>query len=98
MCFSQPRALGAMVNTPRATRSAALLAVLAMAGVFAVTATLLARDLGAVFFAFVFVFVLAFSGWFVLTRRRLGRLLGSLGVLLGIAGLVGFVEEQSLFL
>jgi diacylglycerol kinase family enzyme len=47
-----------------------------------------------VLFGFVFVFILAFSGWFVLTRRRIRRWLGVLGVLLGISGLIGFFETH----
>jgi diacylglycerol kinase family enzyme len=82
----------------RWARPAAVVALLAMVSVFAIPVVLLMRDVGAVFFAFVFLFVLAFSGWFVLTRRRLGRVLGLLGVLLGISGLMGFVEHQWLFL
>ena len=75
-----------------------MFALAAMLSVFAITVLLLLRDIGAVFFAFFFVFVLAFSGWFVLTRRRFGRLLGTLGVLVGIAGIAGFVEAQYTFL
>ena len=79
-------------------RGAAILAVLAMGAVLGLVIWAVAREFGAVLFAFVFVFILAFSGWFVLTRRRVGRVLGVLGVLLGISGLVGFAETHWLLM
>ena len=75
-------------------RGAALLAVLTMGTILGLVLWQLAREFGAVLFGFVFVFILAFSGWFVLTRRRTGRALGVVGVLLGISGLVGFFETH----
>jgi diacylglycerol kinase family enzyme len=40
------------------------------------------------------VFVLAFSAWFVLTRRGLARWLAVPGALLGVTGLINFVGEH----
>ena len=58
----------------------------------------LVREPGAVFFAFVFVFLLAFSAWFVLTRRRIGRVLGIIGVFVTLLGLIGFAGKHGLLL
>lgn len=79
-------------------RGAALVAVLAMGSILGLVVWAVAREFGAVFFLFVFVFILAFSGWFVLTRRRMGRVLGVLGVLFGISGLIGFFETHYVLL
>src|SRR4029450_3741584 len=79
-------------------RGAALVAVIAMGVVLGTIAWAVVRELGAVFFAFVFVFLFAFSAWFVLTRRRIGPVLGLLGVLFSIMGLVGFAGEHGLLL
>lgn len=79
-------------------RGAALVAVIAMGVVLGTIAWAVVRELGAVFFAFVFVFLLAFSAWFVLTRRHIGRVLGLLGVIFSIMGLVGFAGEHGLLL
>lgn len=69
-----------------------------MVALFLLTIALILRDVGAVFFAFVFVFVAGFSGWFVLTRRRLKRWLGVAGLVVAVLGLAGFVQHQYLFL
>ena len=79
-------------------RGAALLAVLGMGSVLGLVLWALVRETGGVFFAFVFVFLLAFSGWFVLTRRRIGRVLGAIGVALSIWPLVGFAGTHGLLL
>jgi diacylglycerol kinase family enzyme len=79
-------------------RAAALLAVSAMGFILGLILWQIAREFGGVLFGFVFLFVLTFSGWFVVTRRRVGRVLGSLGVLLGISGLVGFFETHYVWL
>src|SRR5829696_8452555 len=62
-----------------ACRASAVVALAAMVGLFVLAVALILRDAGAVFFAFVFVFLAGFSGWFVLTRRRLKRWLGFVG-------------------
>jgi diacylglycerol kinase family enzyme len=90
-----------MTKAPQPTRwarPAAVLALVAMVGVFAIAVAGITREFGAVFFAFAFVFLLAFSGWFVLTRRRVGRVLGFIGVFVAISGLIGFVETHLLLL
>lgn len=79
-------------------RGAALLAVLVMGSILGLILWQLAHEFGGLLFGFVFVFILAFSGWFVVTRRRLGRVLGSFGVLLGIAGVLGFFETHYVWL
>jgi diacylglycerol kinase family enzyme len=79
-------------------RGAALVAVLAMGTILGLVLWQVAREFGGVLFGFVFVFILAFSGWFVLTRRRIGRGLGVLGVLLGISGVIGFFETHYVWL
>jgi diacylglycerol kinase family enzyme len=73
---------------------AAIVALLAAVGVLAIFASAALEDLGDVLLAFVFVFVVAFSGWFGLTRRGFVRLLGLPGVLLGLAGMIGFVGDH----
>ena len=79
-------------------RAAALIAVFGMGSVLGLVLWALVRETGAVFFAFVFVFLLAFSGWFVLTRRRIGRVLGIIGVFLSTLPLIGFAETHGLLL
>jgi diacylglycerol kinase family enzyme len=79
-------------------RAAALLAVSAMGFILGLVLWQMAREFGAVLFGFIFLFILAFSAWFVLTRRRLGRVLGVLGVLLGISGVLGFFETHYVWL
>jgi diacylglycerol kinase family enzyme len=53
-----------------------------------------ASDIGDLLVALLCVFIIAFSGWFVLTRRGLVRLLGTFGVLFGVAELVGYFFTQ----
>src|SRR6266508_374875 len=53
-------------------------------------------QLAAVVALIALVGLLAFSGWFVLTRRHLARLLGLPGVLLGLSGMIGFVGGHPL--
>ena len=72
----------------RWARPAALVALLALVGSVWVFASEVALEIGGLVAALLCVFVVAFSGWFVLTRRGLVRLLGTLGVLFGISGLV----------
>ena len=79
-------------------RGAALLAVSSMGFILGLVLWQIAREFGAILFGFVFVFILAFSGWFVLTRRRVKRALGVLGVLLGISGVIGFFETHYVWL
>lgn len=79
-----------------ACRASAVVALAAMVGLFVLAVALILRDAGAVFFAFVFVFVAGFSGWFVLTRRRLKRWLGVVGLVVAFLGLLGFVQHQYL--
>jgi diacylglycerol kinase family enzyme len=73
---------------------AAIVALLSALGVLVIFASAVAEDLVDVVLAFVSVFVVAFSGWFVLTRRGVRRLLGVPGVLLGLAGMIGFVGDH----
>ena len=79
-----------------ACRVAAVIALTAAATLFLVALVGISRDLGAVFFAFLFVFLLAFSAWFVLTRRRLKRWLGVAGMLVALSGLSGFAQHHYL--
>jgi diacylglycerol kinase family enzyme len=81
-------------DTQVTARGAALVAVLAMGSILGLILWAVAREFGAVLFLFVFVFLFAFSGWYVLTHRRFGRILGVLGVFLGISGLIGFFETH----
>jgi diacylglycerol kinase family enzyme len=80
------------------TRGAALIAVFGMGSVLGLVLWALVRETGAVFFAFVFVFLFAFSGWFVLTRRRIGRVLGVIGLVASTLPLVGFADTHGLLL
>ena len=75
-------------------RGAALVAISAMGTVLGIVIWAASRETGAFLGAFTFVFIFAFSGWFVLTHRRLGRALGVLGMAVGISGLTGFVQHQ----
>ena len=75
-------------------RAAAILALVAMSAVFVFVFSAVTNDIGAFFFAFVFVFIVAFSGWFVVTRQGMARLLGTGGVLVAFLGLLGFVQHQ----
>ena len=79
-------------------RGAALVAMLAMGSILGLVLSAIARDVTSVFSVFIFVFILAFSAWFVLTRGWVGRVLGSLGVLLGISGVIGFLEMHWMWL
>jgi diacylglycerol kinase family enzyme len=79
-------------------RAAALVAISAMGAVLGIVLWAAARETGAFMGAFIFVFIFAFSGWFVLTRRRLWRVLGALGMFVGLSGLAGFVQHQFLLL
>ena len=67
---------------------AALVALIALGGVLAITVYAVITAAGDL--------LLAFSAWFVLTRRHLARLLGLPGVLLGLLGMIGFVGGHPL--
>jgi diacylglycerol kinase family enzyme len=84
------------VSSPpgRVGQLAAIVALFAAVGVLVIFASAVVEDLGDVLLAFVSVFVVAFSGWFVLTRRGVRRLLGVPGVLLGLGGMIGFVGDH----
>jgi diacylglycerol kinase family enzyme len=89
--------LGRGATAPHSTsraRLAAVIALMAAVGVVAVVVSAVAEDLGTLLAPVVFVFVIAFSGWFVLIRRGLARLLGVPGLLLGLAGFITFVGEN----
>src|SRR6266508_2994689 len=75
---------------------AAVVALMALGGVLAITAHAVITAAGDLLLALASVFLLAFSGWFVLTRRHLARLLGLPGVLLGLSGMIGFVGGHPL--
>ena len=77
---------------------AAVGALVALAGALTIVVATVAEDLGDLLIALACVFVLAFSGWYVLTRRGPMRLLGVPGALLGLAGLIGFVSAHALTL
>jgi diacylglycerol kinase family enzyme len=79
-------------------RLAAVVALGAALGCLAIVVAAVALELGDLLLASASVLVLVFSGWFVLTRRGLMRLLGVAGCVLGLAGLVGFVGEHWLAL
>ncbi|HVD26707.1 MAG TPA: diacylglycerol kinase family protein [Gaiellaceae bacterium] len=81
-----------------AARAAAAVALLTMASVFLLIFAGVTRETGAVFFAFAFVFLAAFAGWFVLTRRRFKRALGIVGIIVAFSGLAGFVQHHYLLL
>jgi len=84
-----------MVGPPRYMgQAAAIVALLAAVGALAVFASAALEDLGDVLLALVSVFVVAFSGWFVLTRLGFVRLLGLPGMLLGLGGMIGFVGDH----
>jgi diacylglycerol kinase family enzyme len=91
--FARPRGKAAVRPNRRAQR-AALAALLALVCSFAVFAFSVAVEIGDLLIALVCVFVIAFSGWFVLTRRGLIRLLGMPAVLLGLAGLIAFLHSH----
>jgi diacylglycerol kinase family enzyme len=78
----------------RVGQLAAIVALLAAAGILVIFTSAVVEDLDDVLLAFVSVFVVALSGWFVLTRRAARRLLGVPGVLLGLAGMIGFVGDH----
>src|SRR6266540_848303 len=63
----------------RRAQLAAVVALIALVGVLAITAHAVITAAGDLLLALASVFLLAFSGWFVLTRRHLARLLGRLG-------------------
>ena len=89
--------LGRGATAPHSTsraRLAAVIALMAAVGVVAVVVSAVAEDLGALLAPVVCVFVIAFSGWFVLIRRGLARLLGVPGLVLGLAGFITFVGEN----
>jgi diacylglycerol kinase family enzyme len=73
---------------------AAVVALVAVAGMVGIVLLAIATEFGDLLLGLASVFVLAFSGWFVVTRRRPVRQLGILGVLLGLVGLVNFVGEH----
>jgi diacylglycerol kinase family enzyme len=82
---------------PRPSRwaqPAALVALLALVGSVWVLASAVASEFGDLLVALLCIFITSFSGWFVLTRRGLVRLLGTPGVLLGLGGLVGYFFSQ----
>src|SRR5918995_3704356 len=79
-------------------RLAAVGALVALAGAVTIVVATVAEDFGDLVVALACVFVLAFSGWFVLTRRGPMRLLGVPGVLLGLGGLIGFLSAHALTL
>jgi diacylglycerol kinase family enzyme len=92
--FSRPARTPALYPS-RWAQPAALVALLALSGSVWVIASELALDIGGLVAALLCVFIMAFSGWFVVTRRGLVRLLGIPGVLLGIIGLGAyFVAER----
>ncbi len=80
----------------RRAQLAAVVALIALVGVLAITAHAVITAAGDLLLALASVFLLAFSGWFVLTRRHLARLLGLPGVLLGLSGMIGFVGGHPL--
>ena len=75
-----------------------MVALLAMVALFVLLFVGVTKEIGAVFFAFVFVFLAGFSAWFVLTRRRLLRWLGVVGLIVAFAGVAGFVQHHYLLL
>ena len=75
---------------------AAVVALIALGGVLAITVYAVITAAGDLLLALVSLFLLAFSAWFVLTRRHLARLLGLPGVLLGLLGMIGFVGGHPL--
>jgi diacylglycerol kinase family enzyme len=89
--------LGRGATAPRSTSRAQLAAVIALVAAVAVVwlaVSAVAEDLGALLVPIVCVFVVAFSGWFVLIRRGPARLLGVPGVLLGLTVFITFVGEN----
>jgi diacylglycerol kinase family enzyme len=82
------------VRPSRWAQPAALGALVALVGSVWLFASAAASDIGDLLVALLCVFIIAFSGWFVLTRRGLVRLLGTFGVLLGVAELVGYFFSQ----
>jgi diacylglycerol kinase family enzyme len=77
---------------------AAVGALVALAGALTIVAATVTEDVGGLLIALACVFVLAFSGWYVFTRRGPMRLLGVPGALLGLAGLIGFMSAHALTL
>jgi diacylglycerol kinase family enzyme len=103
--FSLSNPLSRPARTPavypsRWARPAALVALLALAGSVWVFASEVAWEIGGLVAALLCVSIVAFSGWFVLTRRGLVRVLGTFGVLFGISGLVAYLvaEHQPLLI
>jgi diacylglycerol kinase family enzyme len=79
-------------------RLAAVGALVALAGALMIVVATAVEDLGDLLIALACVFVLAFSGWYVLTRRGPKRLLSVPGALLGLAGLIGYLGAHALTL
>src|SRR6266508_2127681 len=75
---------------------AAVVALMALGGVLAITGYAVITAAGDLLLALASVFLFAFSAWFILTRRHLARFLGLPGVLLGLAGMIGFVGGHPL--
>jgi diacylglycerol kinase family enzyme len=75
-------------------RLVAVVALIALLGVVAIMVSAVAADLGDFLLALASVFVLAFSGWFVLIRRGLVRVLAVPFAVLALAGLITFVGEH----
>ena len=73
-----------------------MVALIALGGVLAITVYAVITAAGDLLLALVSLFLLAFSAWFVLTRRHLARLLGLPGVLVGLLGMIGFVGGHPL--
>jgi len=73
-----------------------VVALIALGGVLAITVYAVITAAGDLLLALVSLFLLAFSAWFVLTRRHLARLLGLPGVLVGLLGMIGFVGGHPL--
>jgi diacylglycerol kinase family enzyme len=95
--LSRTRRSGPSPSAPHATpgaRLAAVVALVAMIGWLAIVSSAVVEDHGDLLLALASVFVLAFSAWFVLTRRGVARWLGVPGVLLGLTGLINFVGEH----
>jgi hypothetical protein len=76
-------------------RLAAVGALLALVGALTIVVATVAEDLDDMLMALACVFVLAFSGWYVLTRRGPMRLLGVPGALLGPRDNLGELAKQA---
>jgi diacylglycerol kinase family enzyme len=83
-------------QSSRWVRPAAVVGLVAMAGIVAIVVAGVVRELADVFIAVVSLFFVAFCAWFVLTRRGVARALGLLGVVLGVLALIAFAETHGL--